>query len=534
MPGDDAYGPLGPGWRHSWAILVRRRWWLMGPLFLCGLAGFVLAHKWPRLYRSEALILVEQPAVPEQPVTPNLTADAKDRLQTWTQLILSRTRLARLVEQFNPYPRERSRKAMDDLVDKMLSEIKIEPVRAPGGGGEPTAFTVSFAAENPRVAQQVTDQLTSILMEQNMSDRAQGSEDTANLLEKQIEEARQDLEETEQRQREYKVSSLGELPEQEQSNSQILGSLETQLRTASDALARAEQQKIYLESLRNEYLASQQKVAPTGEVAPGAAAAPAAGTADLALRNLRDQLTQLEAKYTPQHPDVIRVKREISQWESLKQQMDAAASDSANPKPRADTGATNGQAMIEIDAGLKASAAEIAGYRKDVAELRQRIDGLQSRLKLTPVREEHLTEVNQAYEQARDHYQSLLAKQLEWQLAAHPERSQRGEQLRVLDPASLPQRPSEPDQGLITLAGWSVGLGLGIILMVLREGALGVLSNETDVGTCTRLPVLVRIPVLRSPGEQARRNWLRALEVSAVAVLVLASIGTSVYTYWVG
>jgi len=67
--------------------------------------------------------------------------------------------------------------------------------------------------------------------------------------------------------------------------------------------------------------------------------------------------------------------------------------------------------------------------------------------------------------------------------------------------------------------------------MVVREEALGVLVSEADVSKCTRLPVLVGIPVLRSQREQATRRWLRALEISTVAVLVLGSVGSGIYTY---
>src|SRR5271157_647530 len=94
------------GWRDHWASLVRRRWWLMGPLFVCGLAGFAVSRFWPRLYRSEAVILADQQQVPEPYAIPNATSDAPDRLPLITQEILSRTRLTRLIEQFNLYARD--------------------------------------------------------------------------------------------------------------------------------------------------------------------------------------------------------------------------------------------------------------------------------------------------------------------------------------------------------------------------------------------------------------------------------------------
>jgi polysaccharide biosynthesis transport protein len=518
------------GWRDHWAILVRRRWWLMGPLFVCGLTGFAVARVWPRLYRSEAMILVEQPQVREQSVTTNVAADAQDRLQSMTQEVLSRTRLSRLIEQFNLYPRDRTHMIMDDLVDKMRKRINIDPVGV-AGPGQPTAFTISFTAESPRLAQQVTEKLTSVLIEQNMADRTQASEGTPSFLEKQLEEARKDLDEKEQRQRQFKMQYLGELPEQAQSNSQILNSLETQLHSTSDALARAQQDKMYLESVRNEYLAAQQKAAQSSAQATTAnSGVGTAGAADTALRNLRDQLTQLEAKYTPQHPDIVRLKKEIEEWESLKQNVQNAKN-TGTPSSNVDSDQPKAQALIEIESRLKANATEIAGYRKDMADLRQRITELQARLSLTPVREQQLEDVGRDYENARTYYQSLLNKKLESELATNLQNRRQGQQLRVLDAANLPQRPSEPNVTLIAVAGWIMGLGLGVGLIVLRESTPGVLASEADISNRTGLPVLVRIPVLRSPREQAARRWRGALEVCAVAALILGSVGSGIYIY---
>src|SRR5205807_2501979 len=117
---------------------------------------------------------------------------------------------------------------------------------------------------------------------------------------------------------------LGELPQQEQSNLQILRGLEAQLYTLSDALGRAEQQKIYLESLRSEYLAMHQSPgAPDGN---SLASASSSTVADLALRDLRKQLAEAETKYTHRHPDVLKLQQQIILWEALKHNVETPVS----------------------------------------------------------------------------------------------------------------------------------------------------------------------------------------------------------------
>jgi succinoglycan biosynthesis transport protein ExoP len=527
-----------------WQAMIRQRWWLLVPLFLCGWLGFAAARRWPYVFRSEALVLVVHQRVPEQYVTPNVVSDLQDRLQSMTQQILSRTRLQRLIEQFNLYPSERAHEIMEDVVDQMRRDIRIEPVEAPGKPGELTAFRISYAARNPHVAQQITNELTSLFIEENLQSRTQASVGTTTFLESQLEQAAKDLAAQEQRQREYKMRYLGELPEQEQSNLQILSSLEAQLNSSTDALSRAEQQKVYLESLRNEYQAMQKTM---GLAAAGSRVSPVAA-AEATLSELRRHLADLEAVYTPQYPDVIRTKEKIAQWEALTRKLEAGpppgAGGQANaggaagqsPAPPHTKGTTNvaastvaeDQALVEVNSRLKAISLEMEDRQKEINTLRARIHDVQSHLNLTPVREQQLAEVTRAYQNAQEYYQSLLKKKLQSELATNLEERQQGEQFRILDPASLPEKPDEPNPLEIILLGWGSGLCVGIGLMLVREFRDQTLRSEREIES-TRVAILARIPNLRTLREQKWQRWRRSLEVAAVSVAVMASVGAAVY-----
>ena len=528
---EDTFESNQASWRDHWAIVVRQRRWLMGPLFLFGLLAFAGAHIWPERYRSEALILVEQQKVPEHYVTPNVATDLQDRLQSMTQQILSRTRLQRLIEQFNLYPRQRARLTTDAVIDKMREDIRIELVQAPRRQGELTAFRIYYSAPNPRVAQQITNELTSLFIEENLQARSQQSASTTSFLENQLEQARKDLAEQEQRLREYKLRYLGELPEQQQSNLQILSSLEAQLHAGAAALDRAEQQKIYLESLRAEYQAMQKSLGvreSSGRVAPSA-------IAEAALRDLRKQLTDLEAKYTPRHPDVDGLKEQIAQWETLRKRLEDEQSPAQEGGTTAGIVAPTGEpGLAEVASRLKAIKVESESYQREMKELRQRIGEARSHLNITPLREQQLAEVTRNYENSRQNYQSLLQKKLQSELATNLEKRQQGEQFRIIDPPSLPQKPSEPNRLQIILIGWLLGLLVGLGLVVLREVGDDTLRNEKDLRQFPQLHVLVRVPVLRSPREETREKWNRALEVVGVTLLTLLSVGIGVYTHFVG
>src|ERR1700733_11165803 len=87
-----------------WAIVNRRKWWILGPLFLGWLLVFVSAWIIPAKYASESVILVEPPKVPKDLVAPNVEVDLADRVQSMSTQVLSRTRLLGLIARFHLYP----------------------------------------------------------------------------------------------------------------------------------------------------------------------------------------------------------------------------------------------------------------------------------------------------------------------------------------------------------------------------------------------------------------------------------------------
>jgi uncharacterized protein involved in exopolysaccharide biosynthesis len=186
---------------------------------------------------------------------------------------------------------------------------------------------------------------------------------------------------------------------------------------------------------------------------------------------------------------------------------------------------------MEVESRLKAVALEVQNRQKEADGLRSQIRDLQSRLSLTPVREQQLAEVTRSYENSREYYQSLLKKKLQSELATNLEKHQQGEQFRILDPASLPEKPDEPNPLEIMLAGWALGLCAGAGLAALQEFNDRVMRSERDIHASTELPVLVCIPVLQTSREEVLQKWHRRLEVAGITLLVLLSVGTGILTY---
>jgi succinoglycan biosynthesis transport protein ExoP len=528
------------GLEEYWAIVLRRRWWILTPLFLCWAAVWGISWLLPTTYQSEALILVEQQKVPDQYVVPNVTENLQNRLQSITQQILSRTRLQATIDRFRLYSRPHGLSTLlksRDPIDQMRSDINIDLVKASGRPGDFTAFKIRYSAESAQLAQSVNSELTSLFVEENAKSQRQLSENTTTFLERQLADARARMEEQENQVAAFKAKHAGYLPEQLGSNVQILAGLQGQSENAQHALNAAKQQKIYLESLRQQYQSAQ---AYLGGEDPTLTST---GAVDKELLDLRLRLNDSHARYTDIYPDTIALKDKIAQLELLKKETEVQiASDQSSGE------ATNGvdhaaaeivqggspTAMMQIKSQLKANQLEIQNGQEHEKDLESQIRAYQTRLNLTPQTEQELAGISRGYEESKSNYNSLLQKQTQSRLATSLEQGQQGEQFRIIDPPSSPEKPSAPNHFQLSLFGFTLGIGLGLGLAVALELTDVRVQQEQDLEGIVTARVLVSIPRMGTPEENHRHMLIRSAEVGAAAVIVLLVLAGNLFAFYKG
>ena len=525
-------------WEQYWAIICRRRWWLILPVFLGWATVWAASWFLPAYYKSETLILVEQQKVPEQYVVPNVANDIQERLQSMTQQILSRTRLLRIIDQFHLYADLKSRLSPDEIVEKMRGDILIDLVQAPGHREDLTAFKISYSTRDPRLAQQVTNQLTSLFIDENLKVRQQQSESTTSFLENQLEESRKALSSQEQKVREFKSRYLGELPGQLQSNVQILSGLQTRLQTELESLNQSRQQNLYLESLVTQYRSireSLQKGSGANKELPPAL--------DQELARLNTQLADVQAHYTERHPDYRKLKDQIAKVERMKQQMAVQLqSDSVPSNKDMDESVTatdyndlkDMTPMLQLQSQLKANKLEIENRQKLIRQLEGQIQDYEARINGMPVREQQLADLTRDYDQSRANYESLLAKRNQSELATNLERRQQGEQFRIIDPPGLPEKPYKPDRMLLSLSGLFGGILLGIGATAAGELVEDKIRGEKDLAELITAPVLTEIPPLPTPVEKFRFRRRMVFEWLGAAAMLLVTTAGFLVTYYHG
>ena len=503
-------------------IAWKRRWFIIVPLVVAASTTTVVSMFLPNRYRASTSILVIPQRVPEEFVQSTVTADLSQRINTISQEILSRTRLERIITEFDLYSRERARMIMEDVVERMRQDISLQVSVPRRGRDGASSFSIGFESSEPRTAMRVTERLASLFVQENIQDRALLADQTNQFLQGQLDEARRRLKDHEVQLQEFRQRNNGLLPDQVQSNLSMMQASQTQLATTLESINRD----------RDRLLALERSVAEAPPTVTTVAAAPVTEgmptTAAQQLEIARNQLAGLLLRLKPEHPDIGRAKRIVVELE-------AKAEAEALAQPLSETSPS--PAVIRD----RAAQTRLEGIRREIDELRTRIESgkrevarlqatgelYKGRVEAAPALESRLTELMRDYTTLQDGYTSLLKKNEESRIAVDLERRQIGEQFRVIDAARLPERPISPDRVRINLLGTLGGLAFGLALVALLEYRDTSFRTDDDIVTALALPVIAVIPVMTSAAERRavrRRKILLAASVSVVCMVLAGAV----------
>jgi uncharacterized protein involved in exopolysaccharide biosynthesis len=260
---------------------------------------------------------------------------------------------------------------------------------------------------------------------------------------------------------------------------------------------------------------------------------------DQELEKLRAQLADLSSHYTDRHPDVRKLKDQIAKTEKMRDQAlvnlkaGATTTSGTGNQPAAtedDLGSTGGAATIQLQGQLKSNQIDMANKEHEIAALKAKIDGYQSRLNEEPAREQQFADLTRGYEQSKANYDDLLKKKNSSQMATSMELLQQGEHFQMIDPPSLPAKPDFPNR----LKFCGIGLGIGIALGGVLAGGIEFLDDrlydEKALKDLLPIAVISEIPPITSPSEerrQERKLWMGWVTAGIVFATVLAGSAIS-------
>ncbi len=469
------------------AMLRRRMKVILIPALLAPLAGFLISYVFHAKYTSTSEVLVEGPKISDA-VVPQVYNE--DMAQQMNEIVGQVTSEANLRPRVETLGLAKAGQTVDEVISDIQQNMTIQQVpdisqgaKKKPGQNSSSAFYVSYTGSTADDAKRTCAALTSMLIEQDLRSRQEHTKGTTDFLTQQVAEAKQNLDDLDKKLAAFKNQHMGQLPGDADSNLKILMGLNSQLDANTQTLNRATQDKAYTESLLAQQLATWKTSQSSSNPQ----------TLQTQLSQLQTQLIDLEARYTADHPDVIKTQADIAQVKKkLAEANDATAkgSDTANEK----ASGTEPPEIRQLRLQIHAYQDLISQGERDQKKFQQEIAIYQGRVASSPAVEEEYKELARDYDNAQKVYQDDLAKQSTSKMATQAEQQQQGARMALLNPATLPDSPSFPNRLLFAGGGLGAGLALGVGLALWLEFRDKSIRTQADAEAALDLPMLVAVP----------------------------------------
>lgn len=491
------------------AILWRRKIWFLVPVLIGILITIFLVLTLPKIYRSSTLILVEAQKVPESFVKSAVSGSVEGRLSTIRQQILSRSLLQKMIDKYGLYQdpspsllkrlisraglagllqTTESRMSSEETIERMRKNIEVKTI---GKKKRVDAFSISFEGRDPSTVMNVTSELASFFIEENLKLREQLVEGTTVFLEHELQNIKETLEKQEKQVADFKRHYMGELPEQLDANLRALDRFQTNLLSAQFSKKSTRDRIMMLETTLE--MTKRRMSEGEGETLQNDFPIQAR------LRGRKRDLAILRLEYKEDYPDIQLLKQQIQELEKQLDfnQMNETLSESPIEEDEnrfLRSAIDQAPVIVDLQRQVLNTKMELDLLEGREERLLKQIGVYERRVENVPAREQELAILLRDYNNTQKNYQSLLDKKLNAKISENLEKRQKGERFRIIDPANLPEKPIKPNRLKIGFIGIFLGLGGGIALAFIREQFDNSLRTPEEVERILAVPVLASIP----------------------------------------
>lgn len=530
---------------------------------------FVLAaFLWPPTYQSSATILIEEQDIPADLVRSTVTSYAAQRIQVINTRVMTRTNLLGLIDKHNLYENLQEKETTEELVERMRDDTNLETLSADvidPRSGRPTtatiAFTLSYDGRTPQTVLKVTNELASLYLSENLKTRTEQAAQTSEFLADEAQRLSTEIADLEANLAVFKKQHGEKLPEFKQLNYQQMERVDQEINNAENQLRALDDRKFYLEgqlaqinpgspifsasgerimgpedrlkALRTEYLRvsnlyrenhpdlvkMRREIAALEESTGGFGMA---GDQAKELTHLRAELTQKKDRYKDSHPQIIKLKRNIAKLEGALAKTQSSLSVRSIMAQEPDN-----PAYITLKSQLDSVISEIKAYRRTLSRHQEKRAEIDQRLVESPQVEQEYLNISRDYENAVLKYREIKSKLTEANIAKELERERKGERFSLIDPPALPEEPIRPNRLAIVLLGFILSTGLGLGQSFVRDAIDGSAHDPNEIRDLMGEPPLAAIPLHKTTIEIARGKKKRNLIIGgliAAAVILLIVI----------
>jgi succinoglycan biosynthesis transport protein ExoP len=536
---------------------LKRHWLLaVGGAIAIIVVGVAVISVLPATYRSTATILLEEPEVPEYLIQTTVTVFAAEQIQYINQRVMTRTNLSEIIEKFDLYADERRYTPTLLLTKKVQSNMHLDLINVeltdPARGAsmlKAIAFTIGFRDEDPAVAQKVANELVSLYMEENVRSRTVQTVETRQFLTKEVDRLDERVKEIEEKMARFKEENEESLPTMLVMNQSLIRSTEDQLIETQRRLDSLEDTRIMLDSQLIQLKPTLPMMLPDGTtvVSP-----------QDQLKALQTRLAMLQGQYSPDHPDVMRTRREV---DALKAETGLTADlsdttalliDARNELAKANENYNDDHpeiqrlerlvnrltvtitdsrdandalvkpdnpAYIQLGAQKETLVVNEAMLRSEERRLRLRLADYEQRMLKTPAVEQELIALQRELQSATSRYFGMRDRQFGAEMGEALETQSKGERFVLVEPANFPLEPASPNRPALILMLLVLAPAASFGLIVLRTLMDHSIRGTKMLDSIQGGPPIAEIPFIVT---QAELNTTRRIRIAALAGLPAA------------
>jgi succinoglycan biosynthesis transport protein ExoP len=482
-------------------ILRRRRIYIavIAPVFI--LLSVYLSFSLTPLYQSTATILLEPSSVDQKVVTTTVISAANDQIEIVQGRVMTIATLKDLIKEYDPYPGtaltpgEKAQQILENTSVERVDPVTLKPLT------ESNAFSLHYRNEDNDRAAEVAGRLAKLFLTYNQKSREQAAQGAAKFLAQQAEDVNRQMKAIDEEIKAFKNVHGDALPEYIQRNE-----------------ATVDREQHELENLQQQILQSEEKESLLAVQLSQTSPNMITNAGDLTdLPTVRAKLAEAQQRYTPDHPEVKRLKQALQQLSDAQKTVGAGGI-VAN---------ANNPLYMTTASQLASVRKELQGYRTQAARKTADIDQIEQLLRKTPGVEREYSDIMRRRTSMQNTYQGIQDKLQNAQIAENFETEQGGERFTLIRPALPARLPVYPNRVGLILLGVVLGGLFSAIAVAIAEASDRNVRDVSDLPVLGDALVLAAIPRISNSRDRRVRR-LKVVSWAAAYTTALLFVGAAV------
>jgi polysaccharide biosynthesis transport protein len=479
-------------------ILRRRGTYIaiLAPAFI--LLAVYLSFSLTPLYQSTAIIFLEASSVDQKVVTTTVMSAANDPIEVVQGRVMTIATLKQLIKDYDPYPGapmtpgEKAQQILEETQVERVDPVTFKPLQ------DSNAFALRYRNPDKERAAEVTARLAQLFLDFNRKNREEAAQGAAKFLAQQASEVSKQMAAVDEEIKVFKSQHGDALPEYIQRNEASLDRVQHELENLQQQILQSEEKENLLAVQLSQ--TSPNMITKAGDLTD--------------LPTVRAQYAEAIQRYTPDHPEVKRLKEALRQLQA-DQQSSAAGGIAQN---------ANNPLYMTTASQLQSVRKELQGYKAQMARKQAEAQQYEAFLRKTPGVEREYSEIMRRRTSLQNTYQAIQDKLQNARVAENFESEQGGERFTLIRAPSASKLPVYPNRIGLILLGVVLGALFSGIAVAVAESSDTNVRNVDDLPVVRDALVLAAIPRISNSRDRRMRRW-RVVSWTAAYGLAIGFVG---------